>query len=316
MTNNIKSRSQHPAYSIKRLNVPDNKVCWNTYYENYIENRPYYEHPAVTNNYLIKDKDKVWAEEHIKDTLINIHLRERITNINGYPQTLKDAGIQFDQYNIPINPAGRTGLWGPGLLGKNGPNQAADPIITRWSTFEYNNIKKSFKNFKYNNIFTSLLKILKEILLLFPHLEMIAIQRKDTKDWAIPGGMVETGETISKTLQRELNEEACNNMDPNKACIELDKMFNNQKGNIIYIGYVDDPRNTDSRWMETTAVHYHCSQKLAKAIKLEAGDDAQKVAWLPMTSLDSRYRNLYASHKKMTDKTILHIFLKFINRLI
>ena len=32
----------------------------------------------------------------------------------------------------PINPSGRTGMTGRGLLGKWGPNHAADPVVTRW----------------------------------------------------------------------------------------------------------------------------------------------------------------------------------------
>ena len=43
-------------------------------------------------------------------------------------------------------------------------------------------------------------------------------------------------------------------------------------------GYVDDPRNTDNAWMETTAFHFHCSFKLGQMLKLQAGDDAAKVA--------------------------------------
>lgn len=34
--------------------------------------------------------------------------------------------------NRPLNPIGRTGLSGRGILGKWGPNHAADPIVTRW----------------------------------------------------------------------------------------------------------------------------------------------------------------------------------------
>ena len=33
----------------------------------------------------------------------------------------------------PRNPRGRTGMTGRGTLGKWGPNQAADPIVTRWN---------------------------------------------------------------------------------------------------------------------------------------------------------------------------------------
>lgn len=34
--------------------------------------------------------------------------------------------------NYPQNPCGRTGIIGRGLLGRWGPNHAADPIVTRW----------------------------------------------------------------------------------------------------------------------------------------------------------------------------------------
>lgn len=35
-----------------------------------------------------------------------------------------------DKY--PLNPYGRTGIIGRGLLGRWGPNHAADPIVTKW----------------------------------------------------------------------------------------------------------------------------------------------------------------------------------------
>lgn len=36
---------------------------------------------------------------------------------------------------------------------------------------------------------------------------------------------------------------------------KLDKFFSN--GVIIYNGYVDDIRNTDNAWIETSAINYH-----------------------------------------------------------
>jgi hypothetical protein len=42
-------------------------------------------------------------------------------------------------------------------------------------------------------------------------LQFVAIQRKDTKEWAIPGGMVDPDEpNFSSTLVREFGEEATN----------------------------------------------------------------------------------------------------------
>lgn len=31
-----------------------------------------------------------------------------------------------------MNPVGRTGISGRGVLGRWGPNHAADPVVTRW----------------------------------------------------------------------------------------------------------------------------------------------------------------------------------------
>ena len=322
---NVNSRKQHPLYSVARIAVPCDKVKWDVPYDMYIDMRPYYMHDAVKNNLkLPKDDLKRWAESDIGITESD-YLKQRVTYIRGFKQTLEEAGIEFDENNLPVNPIGRTGMYGPGLLGKNGPNQTADPIFTRWAPFTVKPLIQAIKNirslFTFSitcaHIFVVFGTILKELLLLIPHLQMIAIQRSDTKDWAIPGGMVEAGQTVSQTLRNEINEEACNNMDPKNASKEIDVIFEKNTnddgsiGNIVYRGYVDDPRNTDSRWLETTAVHFHCSGKLAKAIKLEAGDDAKKVAWVNMTSLDSRYRNLYANHKMMTDKVIEKYIFRF-----
>ena len=43
-----------------------------------------------------------------------------------------EGPIRFDPQGFPINPRGRTGIRGRGLLGKWGPNQTADPIVTRF----------------------------------------------------------------------------------------------------------------------------------------------------------------------------------------
>jgi len=37
---------------------------------------------------------------------------------------------------------------------------------------------------------------------------VVAIQRKDTGSWALPGGMVDAGEAVSETVRREFTEEA------------------------------------------------------------------------------------------------------------
>ena len=49
-----------------------------------------------------------------------------------------------------------------------------------------------------------------------PILMFVAILRKNDNEWAIPGGMVDPGETISMTLKREFTEEALNSLNDSK----------------------------------------------------------------------------------------------------
>jgi ADP-ribose pyrophosphatase len=167
----------------------------------------------------------------------------------------------------PQNPIGRTGLKGRGILGKcklcysvfvhkyliGGPNHAADPIVSR---------------------------------IIDGQLQFVAIQRHDTSEWAIPGGMVDPGEQVSATLKREFTEEALNGVDDK----QLDELWS--KATPIYKGYVDDPRNTDNSWMETTAMNFHDDSGLLSKANFKAGDDAQNVKFVNVTS----DLELYASH--------------------
>ena len=70
---------------------------------------------------------------------------------------LKDV-VRF-QEGAPLNPVGRTGLCGRGMLGKWGPNHALDPIVTRYHPKT-------------------------------GQLQMMATQREDTMQWAIPVRLV------------------------------------------------------------------------------------------------------------------------------
>ena len=38
--------------------------------------------------------------------------------------------------------------------------------------------------------------------------EFVAVKRSDTGQWAIPGGMVDAGETVTAAIRREFQEEA------------------------------------------------------------------------------------------------------------
>ncbi len=163
-----------------------------------------------------------------------------------------EGPLQFDR-DRPLNPRGRTGISGRGELGCWGPNHAADPIVTRSN--------------QYSGV-----------------IEAILIERVDSGELAIPGGMRDrTDPNISATLARELSE-------------ETGARLNFSQAAILYRGYVDDRRNTDNAWIETTVSHLHLSAEQAAALTLTAGDDARpgSARWVPLTP--ERLAGMYASH--------------------
>jgi ADP-ribose pyrophosphatase len=113
---------------------------------------------------------------------------------------------------------------------------------------------------------------------------MVLIQRRDNGAWAIPGGMVDDGEAVHQTLSRELFEETGLKLDFSEALF-------------VYQGVVDDPRNTDNAWMETTARALLLSEKEGAGHEPAPGDDAASAEWVLLT--DAVLLDLYANHAMM-----------------
>eukprot|EP00486_Rosalina_sp_Unknown_P003094 CAMPEP_0201573196 /NCGR_PEP_ID=MMETSP0190_2-20130828/16916_1 /ASSEMBLY_ACC=CAM_ASM_000263 /TAXON_ID=37353 /ORGANISM="Rosalina sp." /LENGTH=286 /DNA_ID=CAMNT_0047999867 /DNA_START=114 /DNA_END=971 /DNA_ORIENTATION=+ len=259
-----KARSSPYTNTTKeRFMVSDDKVRWDCEYIDY--KPPYYTHPGVINH---KSPDP--SLEKIKSDSSSIKFKfneldgkyDRRSHITKY-------NLDKNNYNLPLNPIGRTGLMGRGWLWRWGPNHAADPIVTRWQRKDNdpkNDIICDNKSGK-------------------PILEFVAIERTDGGGWAIPGGMVDAGEQVSRTLKREFGEEAMDTYgikdenEKKKVKAQLDEFFKND-GKEIYKGYCDDPRNTDNAWMETVAVNFHDTNgDVVGMFNLKAGDDAAKVKW-------------------------------------
>ncbi len=233
----VKARTESPS-GYSRVPVPAEKVSWATAFEAYAPQS--YTAPQVLQNDLTL-RPGGWADE--ADPVNTVARRGPLRSVTGRP-------IQLDALGHPLNPAGRTGMRGRGLLGKWGPNFAADPIVTRLDPVT-------------------------------GELEMLAIRRKDNGQWAIPGGMVDFGEDVSATLAREFEEETGVALDLSDA-------------RLVYLGYVDDPRNTDHAWIESTVKHKHLDPVMASRIAPLAGDDAAAVQWLPLTP--ENLARLHASH--------------------
>ncbi|XP_066594168.1 ADP-ribose pyrophosphatase, mitochondrial isoform X2 [Prorops nasuta] len=265
-------RGIYPGTKIQRFEVPEDKVFWNVDFQEY--SPVDYTCPSVI--------DKLWADPEIRENTFQPKWNSLDAKVNR-KSFMGDYVVTDNGY--PLNPIGRTGIIGRGLLGRWGPNHAADPIVTRW---------------KRNG--TGALEIDKTTEK--PILQFVAIQRKDTGEWAIPGGMVDPGETVSQTIRREFMEEALNSLEKQEnEKQELEENISEffKKGDEIYQGYVDDPRNTDNAWMETVAYNFHDDDgTIVGKLALTAGDDATNVRWMDV----SKSLNLYANHTEFIRRTM------------
>ncbi|XP_026225582.1 ADP-ribose pyrophosphatase, mitochondrial [Anabas testudineus] len=268
----VKSRcAQYPGSNIRRFSVPDDKVHWS-------QNWPDYD-PVSYTAPVVQNKP-VWADPDIGS------FSPQFNTVDGAVDRTSFEGMYKVEDGKPLNPRGRTGVIGRGLLGRWGPNHAADPIVTRWKV-----------NSKGEKIVHTVSKK--------PILQFVSIMRKDCGEWAIPGGMVDPGEQVSLTLQREFSEEALNSLSvPPSEKSEIQERITQlfkSSGFLVYKGYVDDPRNTDNAWMETVAVNFHDeSGNSVSELPLEAGDDAGQVQWV---DVDSSFP-LYASHSHFLELVV------------
>ncbi|KAH8874919.1 ADP-ribose pyrophosphatase, mitochondrial [Schistosoma japonicum] len=258
--------SLYPRTSdVQRFPVPDDKVNWNTPWPEY--------HPVAYTSPGISKKPWADPDNHDKN-----YAAIQFNKIDGILDRTSFTGLYgFSTDGLPLNPRGRTGITGRGVLGRWGPNHAADPIVTRWKTDKSGNRCLDSTTRR-------------------PILQFVSIRRKDSGEWAIPGGMVDAGENYTSTLKREFSEEALNSTTASPK--ELEEIIKR-----IYKGYVDDPRNTDNAWMETVAVNFHDDHGNCLALfPLTAGDDAEAVRWIDINS----DLHLYANH---------HDFIKLIAEL-
>lgn len=103
---------------------------------------------------------------------------ETITQQEIQERLLEDDSVVFNAAGRPLNPYGRTGIEGRGLLGRFGPNYLGLFVLTSVSN------------------------------------EVLVIERTDNGQVALPGGYHNPGETILDAATREAAEEIIPNFDP------------------------------------------------------------------------------------------------------
>lgn len=184
--------------------------------------------PELTRKRLPDSVREGWAEPYLTPE-----------DVPNWPDRAARALVPFtfDAYHWPLNPTGRTGKTGRNL-GKWGENLAADPIVVA------GDLDRDGERY------------------------VLLIQRSDTGQWAIPGGMVDPGETAPAALVRELREETG---------VDLA----GHTPTILFTGYVDDPRNSDHAWICTTAALY----RLPHTVLAVGADDALAAAWFPFATM-------------------------------
>lgn len=209
-----------------------------------------------------------WADEWQLDAKTRA---QRITySFDPAGTCLKDSPCHVDAFNgLYLNPRGRTGITGRGKLGKFGPNHAADVIVTCTIDDEHFAL-------------------------------MVEKHLSDSATLAWPAGMIEAGQTVPDALRAELTQEAVRESNA------VDKLFAECDCGLVYRGWVDDFRNTDNAWMETTVHHFHATDEIRRDLQLHVTDteEIKAVRWHKMEEVT----RMYASHMDW-----LHIVLMKLN---
>lgn len=90
------------------------------------------------------------------------------------------------------------------------------------------------------------------------------IRRKKEDKHAMPGGMIDTNESFAETCIREFFEEAYAGLSSLEKNLLLNYLLYNGEIKYIYKGIMDDSRNTNDAWIESTIINIHIDNKYSE----------------------------------------------------
>jgi len=176
----------------------------------------------------------------------------------------------------PINPLGRVGIRGRGLLGKWGPNLAIDQVVTRWKRNE-NQIQVERRG--------------------RPILEVVLCKRADTGEWALPGGFQGMDDGVNPLIRKVFGLEP-DTIQDNEDLQEVEAILKSSK--LFYQGLTCDPRDTDNAWVESMVMHVHDDTNILSKYEMTEGSNPaiKFVSWATI----HKDMSMFANHTKILEK--------------
>ncbi|XP_056409084.1 transient receptor potential cation channel subfamily M member 2-like [Hyla sarda] len=196
--------------------------------------------------------------------------KRKYNAVDGMLDFRSCLGTYRVENNSPLNPMGRTGLSGVGSLRWFGPNHSLHPVLTRWS------INKSGAPNK---------KMSRRML------EVLVVKLRGNEMWALPGGTLDPGEQVPLKFQPLLKRGYLS---------EFLALLGG--GTEVFLGYLDDPRNTDNAWIETLAINIHFDSKESNDRFLKNLKESDFEVSLRWQLLDHKIP-LYANEKEILQLT-------------
>ncbi|KAL5247829.1 hypothetical protein ACHWQZ_G019650 [Mnemiopsis leidyi] len=271
-------KSPYIGTDIQRTLLADRNVPWEVAFP--------YNPPDFTEPDILKNTDKFTVDPSNTGNMIGAF--NKVVEIDGDKvDRVSFCGTYQVVEGLPLNPRGRTGLSGRGQLNRWGPNQTAEPIVTRWA-----------RDLNDNQI----------ILNGHPVLEFVGIFLKESRKWAIPGGPIRHGEQLTTALKREFGEDALGSTEMGTEQKEHVRVMLKEHlalGIAVYKGYVDDPRNTDNAWVESHAINYHDGLGTSFSrfpLRASTAGESLSAEWITL----DRNLDLYGNHEWILEKVCFH----------